>query len=325
MSYDVAISMDQVALNRVIDSLFGRPNLRNRLLSGSQTTTLSGVQVTVGWEVQQAPSVTLSPPSSQQWQSAIKQDGNVPQPTQDAFIVNFPKLKVSRQKTSGQIDEETIALDAICVINLRDNKLALDPVAVIVDLSQATPNDRVIFKAILIPQILRIADSMLSGQQMPNLDFQGVQFGLLVLAVGNERIVGAANLVGKALPPVPSLSELPNTSSPFYVLLSQEAVQKIADRGIQELQGKSDSTSGSESFGIGKANYSASVRLNSISVQTSSNPTIVQANVGVSASASAGVDVFSVIGDGIVDAAKTVGEAVEDAGKAVGDFFKNIF
>lgn len=80
-NFDVAICMDQGSLNQVINSIFNRQSLRAKLFNGSQSTTLAGVQVQVGWEVLVPPTVTLTPPSAEQWSSAVKRDGSTAQPT----------------------------------------------------------------------------------------------------------------------------------------------------------------------------------------------------------------------------------------------------
>jgi hypothetical protein len=323
--YDVAISLKQSILNQLIDLLFNRPTLKDQLFRGSQTATLAAVSVTVEWEIQQPPKVMLSPPDIAQWQKAIKQNGDALPPVQNAFVIHFPALNVSRQKLSGEPDEETIALDVIGVASLTNNQLVLTPIAAVVDLSHAKPLDRLIFKTILIPQVLQIAGTMLSHQQMPRLDFQGVQFGSPVLTIGNGQIIVAANLAGKSPPATPSFSQLPNTNAPFYVLLSRAVMQQIADREIQCLQGKSVATSGTESFGLGRANYRASATLNTVAVQPLSAPASVQAHIGVEISASAGVDIFSVISDRVTDTVDTVGKTFEEAGEAIENLFGKLF
>jgi hypothetical protein len=322
-NYDVAISIDQATLNRVIATAFGRQSLRSKLFSGRQTITFQGVQVTVGWEVQQVPTLSLTPPSTQQWQNAIKQDGGAAQPMQNAFVVNIPQLKVTMENTSGKIEEATTSVEAICTISINalNNKLSLDPVALVVDLSQASAFDKVIYRTFLIPQVLHMADSLLSDEQFPDIDFKGIRFGPAVLIVGTGRIVAIANLQGKPAPSAPPADSFPD--GPLYILLSREAMQQVVSRGTQDLRGKRVSASGSRDFTVGKANYNVSLQFDSVSASLTNDLTVVNASLGVSVSASAGVDVVSAIGGTIVNAAKTVGDGVVSAGKAVADAFSS--
>jgi hypothetical protein len=304
-NYDVAIVMNQAALNGVLASLFAQQNLRSQLFSGSQQASVLGTKTTVSWSVLQTPTVTLSPPSAQQWSQAIKQDGSTPQPAQNALVVSFPALQVSETSTNPS----TVPVEAIVVASINSkNALSLAPVAVIVDLSKASTFDQTLYKEIIIPQVLNLTTSMLSGEQIPNISFQGVQFGSLVLSVGNGLLAGVANLNGKPAPAAPDLTSLPNQN--FYILLSHDAMQQIASTGSHQLQGQSTHTSGSKSFGIGSADYNAGIKLNNASASVSSSDlTRVNASVDVSASASAGINLFDSIGQTIVSIGQQIGNA----------------
>ena len=311
-NYDVAISMDQATLNRIVTSLFARPALRSKLFSGTQTATFAGVNATVGWEVQEAPVLNLQAPAPSMWQHAVKQDGGTQPPSANAFVLHLPKLKVSRNVSTGGVQETVVPLDVICTAGLANNQLRYNALAVVVDLSSASAFDQAIYKAIIIPKVLQMASSILGNQHIPNLDFHGTQFGPVVLSIGNGRIAGVANLAGKPAPVNPSFDSIP--SLPFAVLLSQQVVQQVAQQGSQGLQGKTANTGGSQSFGIGDASYNASLRIDRVSVTVSGDLTVAHAAVQLAASASAGVSVLSTIGGAVVSGATTAANAVANAG-----------
>ncbi|NEW06830.1 hypothetical protein GK047_12495 [Paenibacillus sp. SYP-B3998] len=214
-------------------------------------------------------------------------------------------------------------MQAICTVAISpSNKLTLTPVAAVVDLKDSSPQDQTIYKLFLIPKVLQMAATLLTGEQIPNLDFQGVQFGPVVLAVGSGKLVAAASLPGRPVPVIPDLAGFPDGA--FTVLLSPDALQQMASRGVQTLQGKSTSTSGSENYGIFKANYGASVTLRNVAVSVNpANLTTVHASLHVAAAAGAGVDVFGAIGDTIADGAKKVADGVVDTANKIADAFSS--
>ncbi len=332
-NFDIGICIDQTTLSGVIAALYARPSLKSQLFSGRQTIAIMGVNLTVGWDVQQAPTVSLNPPSAQQWQNAVKSDGSVPQPVENAFLVQFSQVRVEKQPDSGGAMATTTSFAAICTVSLTNNALTITPMAVVIDLSQASEFDQVMYRMLIIPRVLNLVGTVLSGQQLPDIDFQGTRFGAAVLTVGNGQLTVVANLAGQPAPAAPAPDRLPG--GPFSILLSPQAMQQIANRGTRDLQGKTTGTSGSQSFGIGTANYRANVRLDHVSATVSpGDPTTVNAAVGVAVSASAGVDILGVVGDaveqgaeavggGVVTAAKATAGALEDAGRAIKNAFSS--
>lgn len=321
-SYDIAISMNETSVDRILSSLYGKPGIRNTIFKGTKTSTVMDVEVILGWDVLSPPTVSLYPPSPQQWKAAVKGDGDAPAPVTNAFLVNFPKVQVSKKSTSGSADSTDKRIQAICTAKMQSGQLSIDAQAVIVDLAGASDLDSAIYRLVLIPQVLKVADSLFSDKQIPDVGYDGVSFGEPSIAVGSGRLVGVANLSGKSAPAAPDTASLPNGN--FYVLLSRDAMAQIANNGVAGLRGKSASTSGSKGFGLGDAKYDASVRLVTISVRLSDgNLTTIPADVQIQASASAGVDLFGGVINHVTDAAKTAAKGVEDAGKAIGDAFKS--
>jgi hypothetical protein len=162
---------------------------------------------------------------------------------------------------------------------------------------------------------------MLSGQTIPDVNFNGLQFGSVALAVGGGRLVAVAALPGRPAPDVPDLASLPGGD--FYVLLSPDAVRQAAQQGAAGLVGKQSSVSGSQGFGIGEASYNASVAVRSAAAEPAGDPTTLAIAVGVDVNAGAGVDMVQVIGQQIVGAATTVGGAFQTAGQAIADTFSS--
>jgi hypothetical protein len=317
MSFDVALGMDERTLSEVLASLYDRPSLKARIFSGTQQIHEMGISTMVSFEVEAPPVVRLMPPSSDQWNRAIKRDGSAVQPTANAMVVMLPKLKLSRPKSDGTLQEGVISLDAIVTVTIVDQRLSYDALAVVIDLSGATPLDRIIYRKVVIPMALDAVDRAFGQPHIPNIAFRGLSFGPIALQVGDGRVVGIANLAGK--PPAGPQPDHALPHEPFFILLSREALQIACQSGTADLVGRTDGTSGSANFGIGTATYEGRVRVDDIAVRVEDDPTTVDVAVAVSASAQAGVDVIDQIWDGI----KTGGNAVADAGKTAVDTIGN--
>ena len=318
-TFDVAICLGQQSLTTITAALYKRPNLRARLFRGCHSAPVEGIQANVTWDVQQPPKFNLNPPPPNLWANAIAANGVKAPPSANAFVVTLPALNVSLGSAGAPPVATTTSVDVICSIALSGRTVTLSPVGVVVDLSHATPTDQIIYKAILIPQLLAQIATLLSGQHIPKIDFQGLSFGNATLLVEGGRVVGAAFLEGR--PGVPDAASL--RSAPpgeFYVLLGGDALQHVVQSGVQPLRGKTESVHGSASFGIGNASYSASLRLDSLNAQVKT-PTTLRVQAGVTLAASAGIDVLPAImnqiAHGVTDAAKAVANVASDAANAV--------
>jgi len=339
-AYDLVIGMDQSCVNKMITSLYSRQTLRDKLFAGDKTTDILGTEIKVSWRVESAPIVSLDAPSSDQWNKAIKSNGNVQAPIDNAFLVHMKQLRLTQsQQNGGSNLETTTALSIICHMSINEKKLYISPMAVIVDLSSASESDKLIYKSIIIPKVLDMAGQMLSGEQLPKINYQGLQTGTPLLAIGNGRLVAVANLEGGSDPATPTAADFPNET--FYTLFSRHALQNIMDIGAKDIAGQSTSTSGSQGFGIGKASYNASIRIDSVSISPASNDlTQADAEMRISASASAGISILppflgevgqgvttaaNTVAKGTVDAANTVAHGVTKAANSVKHFFGHLF
>ncbi|MGJ4788457.1 hypothetical protein [Leptospira koniambonensis] len=314
--YDLLINVNESVFNQALSSLYGKENLRNKLFKGTKSETYLNTPVNVSWDVLTAPILSLNPPTDADWKSSYKQDGKTPSPVQNAFLIKFPKLKVSKDQ-NGSVLDTTLSVQGICSIKLdiSSNRISIDSYALIVDISNASPLDQFIYKSIIIPQILKTADSALEGGQIPALDFHGAKFGEINIFVGQGRFLASANLESKAKAAIPNLNSIPN--QPFFILISKEASQSIVNQETASLIGKKQSTSGSKSFGIGTANYDAAVRINRLGVQLLDDPTQVSSTADLSITAGAGVDLLGPVVGAIVDAAKYVGSGAAYVGTTV--------
>jgi hypothetical protein len=318
VAYDVAICLGQQNLNKIAAAFYQRPGLRARLFRGSHATTLEGVQANVAWDVLQPPTFDLNPPSPAQWAAAIHATGASIAPSANAFVLKLPALHVTLNSGPGPATDITKAVDVICSVTLLGKSVSLTPVGAVIDLSTASPIDQLIYKQILVPNLLAQLTMLMAGQHVPHIDFRGLSFGNAALLVEGGHVIGAAFLEGRSgVPDVQSLRSAPKAE--FYVMLGRDALQKVVNDGVQPLRGQTDGVNGSANFGIGSAHYSASLRFDSLNAQIRS-PTSLNVQAGVTLSASAGVNVLDAIlgqiAKGVTEPAKALANIASDAAKA---------
>lgn len=308
-SYDLAISGDETLINNSVQTLYNRPSLRAKIFNGSTTEQIMGVNTTVSWNVLVPPVFSFQTPSDQVWTSSFDSNGTAPARVPNAFTVTFPQVQVSQQTPSTSLQQAVTSVTAICVLQTSGGSPGPKTIAAMANLTGASNIDQAIYTQIIIPQSINTANSMLSGLVLPQIAFHNISFGTPAFAIGSGRCVMVANLAGGSAPAAPSPDSVP--AGPLVVLLSPAAMQQIVNVGAAGLQGQSASTSGSQSFGLGSASYSASIQVNSISASVDpQNPAAINASVSLQASANAGITVLGgVVGD-VVNGIKTAAEAV---------------
>ncbi|MCP4217038.1 MAG: hypothetical protein GY765_20490 [bacterium] len=285
--FDVIIGMDSSTINKAIAQLYNRSDLRNRVFKGSVSQPIMGVTVTADYDVQQAPLVYLqSLTNAKDWQQCIKADGSAPQPTSNSFFLNFPKLKITQ--TTPQSQEATIYVKTICTANISGNTLTFKAVAVLIDFSGLNQNTVTMYKAMIIPKVLQMANSIVSGISLPSLNFEGISLTTPGISIQSERLIVASNLSGRALTPIGS-SGWPD--KPFFILCSPRMLQQLGNVAAGQAKGKNFSTSGSKGFTVGDASYSAGGTINSISVSPSPDLTVMNCRIGIGAHCSADVSI----------------------------------
>lgn len=288
-NYDLLVSLDETRLNLVISQVYGSPSARP-LFSGAQSGEQSGINYTLNWSVNAAPTISLRPPSPEEWGRAAKAGGvSVAPQSSAAFIAIIPSLTIKLSTGDAGVDG-TWPVEAICTAEVPPNgRLSINALALLLDLSQMSPLDQVIIVQLLVPQILGMLRSALSGIQIPALNFGGISLASPVVDIQNGRLLTAFNLAGRG---TPAIGDGPFPDRSFFALLSPNLVQCAVDHLVQtNIQGQTFNTSGSEGAGGFSANYSVWGRIAGISASTTTNATTLRANVSVEMSASGGINV----------------------------------
>ena len=309
--FDVAVIVGEKNMNSVVHELFSRRATVANLFSGQSSTTIEGLQISFSWKILSPPVFRLAPPSEQLWGQAITAGGETVSPHENACVVSLPDFSFSVTASGNAPTQSTLSLCMICSIAVADQTMKIVPAGICVDLSSVGSFDQILYRSVLVPQLLAQAGVFLGSQAIPKIDMAGMSLGAPTLLVEDGRAVAAAFLSGKpGSPDREALRTVPGGD--FHVLLSRDALRGVVRNGVQSLRGRTEATDGHAGFGIGQANYSASIRLDSLDAEILTATTL-RVQAGVTVQASAGVDVlpgvFDQIGQGVTQAANAVANA----------------
>lgn len=287
MDGDLVVGVDETTLTQAVANLYGRPAL-GPVFGGRQTVNWQDKHLDVSWKVAEPPVVRLSAPTEGEWGEAIPRPDQKTRPTTGALWVNFPKFWAKRHDTDR---EATTEVRSICTVELRNNTVVLRAEACVVDLSQVSPLDKLLYRKIIVPKILDTVDKVLgqNGLRLPRLNIGGVCFGDIVVSVGNSRMALAANLSGRGTPAAPGTSAL--SDRPFTVLLSGRTVEEGAKATVRSIRGQWQKTSGK----YGAASWSAGVKLNDANAGAEPDPTRLRLRLWFDAEAEGTIDLGEVI------------------------------
>lgn len=232
-NFDVAAGMTQSALNTTIADLFKDPVAQSKLFNGTVTKKLGDLgDVTMQYQIVAVPTSELKPPTQQEWDAAYKIKDGEKMPTGNVFQLLMPDVK-------GTITYATVAplkaegeIKVYGVFEVVSNKLSLTPKAVWIDETKFSAWDKVIVNGILIPKILEIATSTLSGIPLPAIpEFAGLTFQDYVAQIVNDNeIVVATSLTGGS---APSLDAYKNPGQDIYAITDFTVINQILDNEVK--------------------------------------------------------------------------------------------
>ncbi|KAA5831770.1 hypothetical protein F1721_18175 [Saccharopolyspora hirsuta] len=263
MDNDFAVCVDQETLNTSLRALHGRDDLK-KFREGRQQVTIGGNNEWVDWKIDEPPHLRLQPPSDALWRDAIKENAQAPKPTTNAFVLTFPKFWFKRDGQEGK----TTSIEAICTLTAQDGKCTFTPHGAKVDLTGFAQSDRVIYRQIIVPRLLREAGKLLAGLSVPNINVYGLSFGPIAAAVGDDRVITVANLRDRPNATPPSTTALPKRGN--YVLLSKNTMEKGAKLAAVLLNGYAWQGGGGDSYWGGWYKCTAGFKVNSINAHANS-------------------------------------------------------
>ena len=299
-NYDVAVGLTGAVIQQALGVVYSK--LYPSVFKGATSTTVAGKPVEVSWDVQAAPTLVFRPPAAGAALMIphLAAHGYVPPAglTHDdiatmllgvlteanVFQVCFDPVVI---QTTGSAPVKA-PITVVVELNVANNTVTFHPLTATADPSN--PIDKLILNAVILPQVLAMAQTLLSGISIPSPSVEGVTLGPVNAAIQDGRLVMLANLAGKPSPAVPA-DEWPGT--PFFAAVSSDAclaVARAATAGVS----KSMTTGGSVGSSLGGASYNASATMSGIGVAPGGDSTSLRLSANLSGSASASVKVACV-------------------------------
>ncbi|MBX2828933.1 MAG: hypothetical protein KTR22_12275 [Flavobacteriaceae bacterium] len=297
-NFDMAIGIDGTTMDQGSSTLYSK--LYPKLFTGSQEIKLEGIEFKVSWNVKSAPTFTLSAPTN--GKALLKAhlmgdafrypvDTNTMVETymssmaDSTFQMNMSDVEMTVSSSSHSATDKvdvTIVVEA----SSTGGKMTLNPIKATGKTSN--PSDQALINAVILPQAMKMAGSILSGIDLPPLSFGGISLTAPALIVSDNHIVALANLAGKSVPSAPFPSTWP--SSAFFALLSSDAKVEMAKLSTKYIEGKSFGKSGKLGFKIGDLHYNAKITMGALSI-SDAGPTSINFSSTGTGNVNAGIKI----------------------------------
>lgn len=287
-TFDAAAGVTEATFNDLVTQLYTNPPADNPF-KGTKSQDIPGIgTATLSWEVQQAPVITLGPPTQAVWDAALDDKGHTNKadgkPIPDAVMVQLciPKMHVQYVVGSAPpVGGDTTNVMAYATIAFTDDGLLITLVAISVDESQFSDWDKAIFNLLLVPNIFKAAASILTVVHIPALTWEGVTLETPTLFQCGTLLVAASVETGGSTPVDVSGAQWPD--KPLFVLVAQKLINDGLKGLTKAQEGKTHSDSGDFK---GLADWDYSLRVNSLAATVdTSDPTKVDATASVSLTA----------------------------------------
>ncbi|HEY3364146.1 MAG TPA: hypothetical protein VGK74_03705 [Symbiobacteriaceae bacterium] len=288
--FDVAIGLGKETLDKGTGELFTKPAAREKLFKGSQGGDMEGLAYTVSWEIQAAPTFTLTAPSADVWAQSINSKGENPapgdMPTANVFQVVFAQFHGEYRLGDTDPVSGTGQVIAIVTLEVANNKATITPKSVWVDQSSMQDWDKAILDGIVLPQVLGQATTMLAGFTVPDLSRtqDGVTIDLTPpqVAIADQKLIIAASMKSKGSVDIAGVQW---PAQPLFLLLSPYLLQNVATQVSAKLVGYEKTGDGSypdDGAFKGALTYDWKVKLNSADAiaMDATDKTKLSANVG---------------------------------------------
>ncbi|MEU8696921.1 hypothetical protein AB0C61_04420 [Streptomyces sp. NPDC048680] len=201
-SFDFAVGLNSKALNSAIEELHAK---YRDLFRGSEGQ--AGSAESASWDVTEAPTVQVGPPSAGDWGRATDPDGNTPpsKPVPSDGAV----LRITLTKTDAKVGESTRNLidhkdvDVYASVSAVGGKIGVTILAIRLDTSGMNRWDKGALH-VMLPHIMKAASHSMAGIAIPSIKMFDIDISLaaaMTLTTGSHLVVAAqqkGELVGGA-------------------------------------------------------------------------------------------------------------------------------
>lgn len=291
-NFDLAAGVSVGEANTILSQYYKSVPTDNNPFKGSRTKEIGGVEITLTWDIAQAPTVAFGPPSQDVWDKALDPKGNtngadkIPLPSLPMVQLTLPVLDAS-YSSKGQSPVGGEAKDVVIYATVAFDSPQIKPKAVAVSLDESgfSKWDKAIFNSFLLPQIFASANAAISVITLPALTWNGISLKPPVFDLSASGIVAAATLTTNPSPV--DIGGLTWPDDDAFAIASTGLLEAAIDDFAKAYVGKGFSKSGEIAD---LATYSASGKIDSISATVRTvSPLAVQADVALSGECSAGL------------------------------------
>ncbi len=231
--YDVAIGMNQATLGQGISELYANSQARDQLFKGTQSGMNGSLAYTVAWDLQAAPTFTLSPPADDVWKDSIDDQGQNPKPEdkpqQNAFQLVLPQFYGQYTLGTAPAVSGTTKVIVSATVAIQGSQATITPLAVWIDETDIKGWNKFILNQVILVNVLKKAREMLAGLNIPPLAFSsaGVSIRLTPpqVTIGNNQLVVGASLEARGSV---DISGVQWPDQPLFLLMSADLLQQVA-------------------------------------------------------------------------------------------------
>lgn len=243
--FDLAIGLDRASLNTGISELHGKHH--DALFKGSESKPFNGQQAVATWDVKSAPTVTLGPPSQEEWNKATDAHGRKPpaNPLPQGNVLHLTLNKTDFSIAYGTAHPLSVTdknIDIYASVSVPDGKLAVTLLAIQLDTTGMKQWDEFFLQKLVVPNLLTSGSNALSQLTIPTQELFGTKLQLVpdrALVTGTHLVLGAAaNIEGNTTPdPLPTDFRWPD--KPLWALFSRRLTTWVLNNALrQEVVGK---------------------------------------------------------------------------------------
>ncbi|MFF7725439.1 hypothetical protein [Streptomyces sp. NPDC008001] len=303
MNYDLMVGADVGIVNETSREVYGQ--LYPRYFTGSQPFDVEGTTFTVSWDVKEAPVFHLTPPAQSEdaLRAQLTTGGAAGRLTEaelgehvaalrdsldtSTFQVRLPLVHVKVDSGGGNPVEEDIAVTVDVQATTSGTGLfSLNPLKATADAPRKV--DKIFLDKVVLPNVLEQSRAVLSGITLPAPQIPGLSLSTPVPVIQPQRAMAALNLLEHGIPKPPFPDSWPQR--PFFALLGQDAVERIAQVATAYLEGKTFPAGDHKDFAGSSAYYDATIAVHNVRCEVVwADEPAVRVHAAVSGSGSAGI------------------------------------
>jgi len=273
-SFDIAVGITQTSINTTVADLFKNPTAQSKIFKQQISKDIDGIKAVINFDILEAPTVVLSPPSDTLWQQSYGADGK--QKTDSPPAGNVFQVLMSSVKVSGTIAGVPVSgtgeINVYAQFSLTNNVLDVDVLSVWLDESKWKKDGitKAIVNGIIIPKALDTVNKVLNSVPFPEIPKQYLttQFQDPILdIVNNNELVLATSMTTS---PTTNLSGYTSPGKDTYLQADLSLINAVLAEKVNNYPLEA---SDSKDFKVAKASAQIKGTLKSVTAKISGGKT----------------------------------------------------